>query len=103
MLFVPRTKRDAYCETHRPEPWARAERHGAIGEAMRKRVLRRDGHLCQHCRRRGSIVDHIVPEAEGGLTLDENLEAICQECHDIKTAAEAARGRARGRVAREGA
>ena len=33
-------------------------------------------------------VDHVVPKAQGGTDDLENLQSICQECHDIKTQAE---------------
>lgn len=33
-------------------------------------------------------VDHRVPLAEGGADSEENLQALCGECHDAKTAAE---------------
>jgi 5-methylcytosine-specific restriction endonuclease McrA len=26
-------------------------------------------------------VDHIVPVSRGGLTLDDNLQTLCQECN----------------------
>lgn len=41
------------------------------------------------------MVDHIVPVFEGGTDELDNLQAICPGCHQIKTQAEAARGRAK--------
>ena len=38
-------------------------------------------------------VDHVVSKEEGGTEDDGNLQAICKTCHQVKTAAEAARGR----------
>jgi len=40
-------------------------------------------------------VDHVIPLAKGGTDDFGNLVAICTRHHRIKTAAEAARGRAR--------
>jgi 5-methylcytosine-specific restriction protein A len=60
---------------------------------LRKRILDRDMHLCQPCRRKGRVteareVDHIVPKAQDGTDDHENLEAICTPCHKAKTQAE---------------
>ena len=34
-----------------------------------------------------TMVDHIVPIADGGEKLDEdNLQSLCQDCHARKTA-----------------
>jgi 5-methylcytosine-specific restriction protein A len=68
---------------------------------MRDAVAERDRYLCQECKRQGRVtpfqsVDHIKPEAEGGLTVPSNLEALCASCHKEKTQAEALRARQRG-------
>lgn len=62
----------------------------------RARIMRRDCGLCQECRRRGRLTaavacDHITPLWDGGTDDDDNLQALCKDCHDAKTAAEAAR------------
>lgn len=59
--------------------------------AIRARVMARDCGLCKTCERIGvtttaSQVDHIVALANGGNNDDDNLEAICDDCHNIKTA-----------------
>ncbi len=61
-----------------------------------------DEPLCRTCRAGGRVTvatirDHIVPLAEGGTDADDNVQPLCQDCSDIKTRAEAARGRARAR------
>lgn len=38
-------------------------------------------------------VDHITPKAKGGTDDDANLQAICDECHKAKTAAEGREGK----------
>ena len=67
--------------------------YGTAWERTRARILRRDGGLCQPCQSDGHVtgateVDHIVPKAQGGGDNDENLQAICIECHSAKTARE---------------
>lgn len=98
-----------YCAAHQADrrigkfaDERRGSRHdrgyGAEWEKTRKRILRRDKGLCQPCLQRGrptpaKQVDHIMPKGEGGTDADDNLQAICIECHKKKTAAEAQRGR----------
>lgn len=55
--------------------------------------MRRDCGLCQQCKRQGRLtpaaeVDHIVAITNGGGDQDENLEALCHDCHRTKTAAD---------------
>lgn len=57
----------------------------------------RDSGLCQVCHEANRIkaateVDHIVPKSAGGSDSPQNLQAICKECHQLKTHREA-RGR----------
>ena len=57
----------------------------------------RDNPMCANgCGRLATIDDHIDNLAEGG-DLDDptNRQGLCQVCSDEKSAAEAARGRAR--------
>jgi 5-methylcytosine-specific restriction protein A len=61
---------------------------------IRARILKRDYGLCQACKRAGQIglatqVDHIKALADGGTDDDENLQGICEPCHQMKTSAEA--------------
>lgn len=72
-----------YCDAHRQQHagdgWrnyqagkSRHERgYGRPWEIRRARVLQRDKHLCQNCRRHGiatkaTSVDHVIPKAHGG-------------------------------------
>jgi 5-methylcytosine-specific restriction protein A len=46
--------------------------------------------LCRHCLEQGrytqpDFIDHIVPLSKGGTDHDSNTQALCAECHDIKT------------------
>lgn len=75
----------------------------AFPKAVRRRILRRDPTCrctgCRHhngpCASPSTIADHIVPKAEGGSDQETNGQGLCAPCHDEKTRAEAARGRAR--------
>jgi 5-methylcytosine-specific restriction endonuclease McrA len=54
--------------------------------AMRKVVLIEEP-VCKICGRKPSEqVDHKVPICKGGTDQRDNLQGICDECHDIKTA-----------------
>ncbi|MGV8124254.1 MAG: HNH endonuclease [Candidatus Xenobiia bacterium LiM19] len=57
-----------------------------ISDAMRKKVLKRDGHKCQRpgCGRTFFLeVHHIEPEGAGGATEEKNLCTACAFCHDL--------------------
>lgn len=54
----------------------------------------RDSGLCQVCHKANRItaateVDHIVPKSRGGTDVPQNLQAICKQCHQLKTHREA--------------
>lgn len=73
-------------------------RGGRPWRRKRDRVMRRDGKLCQTCKREGRLtlateVDHILAVSQGGTDDDANLEAICGPHHLEKTQAEAAQAR----------
>ncbi len=82
---------------------ARASRHargyGSAWDKIRIRVLERDFYSCVPCKRRdasirpASEVDHIIPRSRGGTDEMTNLQAICTDCHQEKTANEAAAAR----------
>ncbi|MCA8079932.1 HNH endonuclease [Burkholderia cepacia] len=103
-----------FCEVHKADAvgWRpdreRGNRHargfGSNWERTRAEIMKRDKALCQSCLRAGRVVlatsvDHIVNRAEGGTDDHSNLEALCDKCHNAKTAKEAARARARRRRA----
>ena len=55
-----------------------------IPNAMRLRVLARDGFRCRRCRMRDTIqAHHVVAESEGGPTDEKNLVAQCRWCHTL--------------------
>ena len=54
--------------------------------------------LCVECERQGRVTvatirDHIIPLAEGGQDTADNIQGLCEECHNKKTLAESKRGR----------
>lgn len=68
--------------------------YGAAHDRMRKRVLEEEP-LCRICLAAGrvtatSIADHILSKAKGGGDERGNYQGVCGDCHDIKTAEEAA-------------
>jgi 5-methylcytosine-specific restriction protein A len=75
---------------------------GSALQKIRERILTQACGLCQceECGatgtpRRASVVDHIIPLWAGGSEDDSNRQAMSTECHDRKSAVEAAM-RARG-------
>jgi len=54
---------------------------------LRFRILARDGFRCRYCGRPGNApgvvlhVDHVVPVAAGGTTIEDNLLTACEECN----------------------
>lgn len=59
-------------------------------EAARLVVLDRDGWRCRSCGKAGKLcVDHIEPLERGGDPFDPmNLQALCGECHRLKSRGE---------------
>lgn len=70
-----------------------ARGYGREWVRTRDAIMQRDSYLCQPCLAKGrptpaTQVDHIKPKAIGGTDEAENLQAICDVCHDAKTAAD---------------
>jgi 5-methylcytosine-specific restriction protein A len=98
-----------YCEAHQADRKInkfaddrRGSRHergyGTEWDKLRNAILRRDKGLCQVCLAAGKYrpakqVDHIRQKSQGGTDAEDNLQSICVECHQAKTASEAAAGR----------
>ena len=90
------------CPIHGPKPFATSQRrrHTASGWEQQRQsryVLYRDDTICHVCLRPGATqVDHVIPVTEGGAdTVDNKAPIHVEPCHRIKSADEAARGRAR--------
>ncbi len=67
----------------------------------KKRKQQLQAHpLCKHCSEKdivtqATVADHIIPISLGGSKFDDdNLQSLCEKCHNAKSAAEsrAARG-----------
>lgn len=70
-----------------------------VSKARREKIIAAQGGVCKraNCEGEAVAVDHIIPLWAGGSNRDENLEGLCQPCHDRKTKAEAS---ARAKVKR---
>lgn len=61
-----------------------------VSKALRRRVAEQAKHRCGYCLSRQSItgtpmeIEHIVPESQGGLTIEANLWLACTLCNDHK-------------------
>ena len=96
---------ERFCEDHKQKPWAKNSElkrrfKGRHLQRERKRLFE-EHPLCVECLKRGlaraaTRRDHIIPLAEGGEDTRENTQALCDECHDRKSRAEAIRGRGYG-------
>jgi 5-methylcytosine-specific restriction protein A len=88
-------------------PWEGSPQRGARGRRWaRFRLFRlRADPICQWinndgtgCRLLASVVDHVVPLAEGGAEYDwDNTQCLCRSHHQQKTTADAQRGKRRAR------
>lgn len=84
------------CHDHRPvweTPSANSRAlTGAQRAKFKRQVLRREPN-CRQCGQPATEADHIIPIAEGGATTDiSNGQALCEPCHEAKTAADKQRG-----------
>jgi len=90
-----------HCDLHKPKwaPWGAHEKRtikGAAYEAARRSLFERQP-LCVLCERVGrvslaTIRDHTIPLAQGGVDEESNTQALCKDCHDIKSAGEKRQG-----------
>ncbi len=75
------------CENHfmnwlETEPAAIRGIRPPFWNIIRRRVLRRDGYLCQICGGTENLsVHHIVPLSAGGDSTMRNLQVLCHACH----------------------
>ncbi|MFI9507558.1 HNH endonuclease [Nocardia sp. NPDC052566] len=83
--------------------WSREPgRYRGVPQPLAERIRYRDRWTCQKCGDPGNEVDHIENVAAGGSDDEANLWVLCTQCHRIKTASEAAAGRARRSRKRSG-
>jgi 5-methylcytosine-specific restriction protein A len=91
------------CAKHQRPAWAPSAPvtriRGRKLQALRTRLFASEP-WCRACRARGlwrlaEVRDHVEPLSEGGTDAPENIQPLCQQCSDEKTAQEAQRGRRR--------
>lgn len=78
-------------------------RRGAMTAARIARVFAAAGGKCQGCgvKLRPGMdydIDHIIPLSSGGTDDEDNLQMLCEGCHEIKTGgdiSDAAKGKRR--------
>lgn len=63
-----------------------------VPRRLRQRVASTAGYRCGYCRTPESIagfrlsIEHLIPEARGGRTVEENLWLACHACNAFKAA-----------------
>lgn len=98
-IYLKDGRRDTRVRWHGP---CAAAYNAQQPTAQRRRILARDGRVCQACGVKcghGNFgdtapppaIDHVVPLIDGGANEDANLQTLCVPCHKVKTAAEAGR------------
>jgi hypothetical protein len=67
----------------------------AFSEQIKRRVYERQGHKCPFCVANGVDTeyafeemqgDHIIPWSQGGRTVEDNCQMLCQRCNNDKSA-----------------
>ena len=67
-------------------------RKARVPRRLRERVAKAAGYCCGYCRTPESIagfrlsIEHIIPEARGGKTVEANLWLACHACNEFKGA-----------------
>lgn len=73
--------------------WTNGTGYGHAHRKRRAYILAREP-ICRTCKRAlATELDHIVPKFEGGTDDMDNLQPLCRECHQTKTARESARAK----------
>lgn len=66
----------------------------AFSDAQKRRAYEKQGHKCPFCVKNGVDTeyayedmqgDHIIPWSQGGRTVDDNLQMLCQKCNNDKS------------------
>jgi len=92
------------CAAHKLAQWVkRPEVKRMTGRALQRarHALFNREPLCRECASKGYTVpatqrDHIKPLTEGGSDDDDNIQPLCDACHDVKSKAERLRARQGG-------
>lgn len=67
----------------------RVDQRNALTKELRKIVKERDNYTCQICGKYmpdevGLHIDHILPVAKGGKSIEQNLRVLCSKCNGKK-------------------
>ena len=89
------------CPKHPKQSWAKKPTvvkriTGRALQRLRAELFEREP-LCRPCWKLGRVTeptvrDHILSLGEGGLDVEDNVQPICDACHNVKSEAERARG-----------
>jgi 5-methylcytosine-specific restriction protein A len=79
----------SYCSTHAPQKENTTARgYGAGWQRLSRRVIERDGGVCQirgpRCTWWATTTDHVIAKANGGTDDPTNLQAACRPCNSGK-------------------
>lgn len=67
------------------EPERTIYKKAKIPARLRTQVMERDLYRCRHCgTHRNLSCDHVIPDANGGQTIFENLQTLCRSCNSKK-------------------
>lgn len=94
--------RERFCETHQSEHFSYDKKRGSSSQRgydfkwqKERKTFLQNNPLCVNCLKNNkytpaTVVDHIVPhKGNSNLFWDtQNWQALCQRCHNIKTARE---------------
>ena len=74
---------------HQRDPNAQSFYNSGFWRKLRNRKIQQDP-LCEHCKARGltilaHMVDHITERKDGGTDTMDNLQSLCNACHEAKT------------------
>ncbi|RJQ29202.1 HNH endonuclease [Candidatus Parcubacteria bacterium] len=87
---------ERYCQKCAPkhiQNWIKKREFPRISgrklQKARKRLFKERPH-CENCLKQGKYSlaterDHIIPLSQGGPDAEENIQALCKECHDRKS------------------
>ena len=68
------------------------EQRNLMTKKLRESIKKRDNYTCCNCGNSITIepnllleIDHIIPVAKGGMTVEDNLQTLCWKCNRAKS------------------
>lgn len=56
------------------------------GDNMSRHAIKnRDNHKCAYCGKKGTTIDHIIPQSRGGTSKWDNVITCCHDCNSKKS------------------